>query len=64
MDSEKKEKQGWAWPGLANKDHYFDSSRTSLCGKWIYFGQLSPTPAAIATDRCKACCKALEKKKA
>jgi len=30
---------GWAWPGLARKAHFFREGR-SLCGRWLYTGPL------------------------
>ena len=31
--------QGWGFPYLAKKGHYFtENSMTSLCGKWIFTG--------------------------
>ncbi|HHL0958982.1 TPA: hypothetical protein ACQVH3_003732 [Serratia marcescens] len=33
--------QGWGFPALAKKAHYFaDGSSTSLCGKWLFTGVL------------------------
>lgn len=53
-------RQGWGWPGLARKAHYFDGEIVSLCGRWMFSG-------AMFDDRhnsphnCQACRRKLEK---
>ena len=50
--------EGWAWPLGANKAHYFTPGRRSLCGKWAYFGDLSPADDGVQFD-CAECTKRL-----
>jgi hypothetical protein len=35
--------EGWGWPGLAKKAHYFVASE-SLCRKWLFTGALNGSP--------------------
>jgi hypothetical protein len=50
-------KEGWAYPLLSKKFHYFTLEGTSLCGKWF----LLPTevdnsdPTIKTKDSCAAC---------
>ena len=53
-------KQGWGWPMLSRKPHWFVNG-TSICGKWMFTGEIqsgSPTPGK---DDCRACVKKLTK---
>lgn len=52
-------KQGWGWPGLAYKAHYFVKA-TSLCGKWMYTGEVEDDKHK-SPDNCKACLRKLKK---
>ena len=53
---------GWGWPSNSKKAHYVVEGR-SLCGKWLYLGQLEQGNDG-SPDNCTACKKALEKRKA
>jgi hypothetical protein len=55
-------REGWGWPMLSKKAHYFDGS-TSLCRRWLYMAELKPDEFR-GPDDCKACCKLLDKRKA
>lgn len=55
-------KEGWAFPGLSRKAHYFVDKR-SLCGKWLYFEELEQGNDD-SPDNCTACKKALQRRKA
>jgi hypothetical protein len=48
-------KEGWGFPGLARKAHYFVEDKT-LCGKWAYTGSLDgSSPEVKGPDDCAAC---------
>jgi hypothetical protein len=52
---------GWGWPGLSRKAHYFVGSR-SLCGRWMYTGRrLAGPEAKPSPDDCKECGRRLAK---
>jgi hypothetical protein len=51
--------QGWGWPAAAHKAHYFIRG-TSLCGRWLYTGQLDDNPAP-GPDDCLPCQRELTK---
>lgn len=57
------EVEGWGWPLRSRKAHYFVKSR-SLCGRWMYTGELTRNQAAGSPDDCKACARKLEKREA
>lgn len=47
--------QGWGFPALAKKAHYFaDGSTTSLCGKWLFTG-IRIDEFHYHTDNCVKC---------
>lgn len=47
--------QGWAWPILARRAHYFGvDSVISLCGKWMLGGQRNDFNHN-SPDNCRAC---------
>lgn len=52
-------KEGWGWPGLSRKAHYFRKGR-SLCGRWGYFGELEQGNDD-SNDNCTACKKIYKK---
>ena len=53
--------EGWGFPGLSRKAHYFRGAR-SLCRKWMFTGHLEPDTGTSADD-CAACSRALHPKK-
>jgi hypothetical protein len=53
-------KEGWGWPLNSRKAHYFTHEGRSLCGNWMFFGQLQPDDFR-SKDDCKACLKRLAK---
>lgn len=55
--------QGWAFPGRANKAHYFVQTM-SLCGKWgFYAGPLDDEGAdKPSKDDCAACRREYQKR--
>jgi len=57
----KKMSEGWGWPGNSKKAHYFVNGR-SLCGSWIYFGELEQGKDD-SSDNCPRCKKRLEAKR-
>lgn len=57
-----KAKEGWGFPSLSQKAHYFTGGR-SLYGKWMFFGELEEGNDE-SSDNCTACKKALTKRKA
>jgi len=56
----KKPKEGWGWPAMSRKAHYFVNGR-SLCGRWMYFGKLYSED--FGEDNCKSCLKKLNRKR-
>jgi hypothetical protein len=48
--------EGWGWPGNSVKAHFFVGSR-SLCGKWLFMGELTADTGGETHDDCKACAK-------
>lgn len=54
------EASGWGWPLLSKKAHYFVEAR-SLCGRWMYTGELTDNQGAKSPDDCAACTKKLAK---
>ncbi len=56
-------KEGWGWPTLANRAHYFkDDVLSSLCGRWMYNGKLEQGKDN-SPDNCKECIRKLAKLK-
>lgn len=55
---EKPPTEGWGWPGLARKAHYFDHGR-SLCGAWLYTGRDLGAAGWTGPDDCKKCARLL-----
>lgn len=49
-----KERIGWGFPLLARKAHFFYGME-SLCGKWMFFGDLDPDDGKVSPDDCAAC---------
>ncbi|HCU0428868.1 hypothetical protein I5Q42_06125 [Serratia marcescens] len=50
-----KNDQGWGFPYLAKKAHYFaNGSATSLCGKWLFTG-IRIDEHHDHPDNCSAC---------
>jgi hypothetical protein len=50
---------GWGWPGAATKPHYFLDGSTSLCGKWMFTGEVdTPLDPGRPSD-CAPCRKKL-----
>lgn len=54
-------KAGWGYPLLGKKWHYFNNDWISLCGKWMYTGELEDRTDLGDTRNCRACTKKLEK---
>lgn len=54
-----KQKEGWGWPPLSKKAHYFDGGR-SLCGKWLFLGVVEQG-GDESPDNCQQCRRELEK---
>lgn len=53
--------EGWGFPALAKKAHYFqEGSATSICGGWMYTGPREPDEFE-SSDDCKTCRKKLAK---
>lgn len=52
--------EGWAWPVLAKGSHYFRDGM-SLCGRWMFTGDLSKNQAVSHPKDCKVCRRKLEK---
>lgn len=50
--------EGWGWPIKATKPHFFVDGR-SLCGRWLFTGNVEPGPARVGMQDCKACSTAL-----
>ena len=50
--------EGWGWPGLSKKAHYFKDHR-SLCRKWLFGGALEPHTGSFGPDDCVGCKKKL-----
>ena len=46
--------EGWAFPALARKFHYFKEGR-SLCGKWFFLGDLITDTGTDSMRDCKPC---------
>lgn len=53
---------GWGFPGLSKRFHYFENG-ISLCGKWMYRGQLEPDTGTQGKEDCKECYRRLERRK-
>lgn len=49
-------KRGWGSPLLSKKSHYFNDDLISLCGKWMYTGELEDDKHDHP-DNCAACMK-------
>lgn len=45
---------GWGWPSNSRKAHYFFGGR-SVCGKWGFFGEVTPDTGKKGPDDCAAC---------
>jgi len=54
-----KPRKGWGFPLNSKRAHYFVDGR-SLCGKWMFFGDLEDFNDD-SSDNCTACKKALKK---
>ena len=55
-------KEGWGWPGLAKKSHYFVDGM-SLCRRWLYMGMLEAETHKRSPDDCMPCRRKLDKRK-
>ena len=53
--------EGWGWPGISKKAHWFTEDGRSLCGKWMYMGSLETGNDASA-DNCAECKRRLAKR--
>lgn len=60
-----KETEGWGWPPITRKAHYFVEGR-SLCGNWGSLGMipLEPEDGKRSPDDCKTCTKKLLRREA
>jgi len=54
--------EGWAMPGNTKKYHYFVDKR-SLCGSWMFLGELQADDGKEGPNDCKTCRRKLEKRK-
>ena len=54
-----KAKEGWGWPALTRRAHYFRQAR-SLCGRWMYQGELTQGNDD-SNDNCTTCKKLYQK---
>lgn len=54
--------EGWMWLSNSPKWHYFMDGQ-SLCGKWMTFSKKFEQGNDSSIDNCKACQKALAKRK-
>lgn len=48
-------KTGWAWPLNSRKAHWFGADGRSLCGKWMFLGEIRDDSNHESPDNCKAC---------
>lgn len=62
MTIEEKIEEGWARPMAAKKYHYFRGI-TSLCGRWMYGGELFEDIGPAHKDDCVPCRRELDKEK-
>lgn len=46
--------EGWGYMSNAVKGHYFKSNR-SLCGRWIFFGELDADDGVARQSDCLSC---------
>ena len=53
-------RKGWAWPLNARAAHFFIAGR-SLCGRWIFFGRVSPDDGRDGPLDCKTCSRKIKK---
>jgi hypothetical protein len=60
MSEAEKRGEGWGWPGLAKKAHYFSRDLRSLCGRWGYGGHLEQGNDD-SIDNCVECKRRLAK---
>jgi hypothetical protein len=56
----KKVVEGWGFPLLSKKAHYFKPDMRSLCGKWLYSGELTKDDGKKGPDDCALCRKRLD----
>lgn len=48
------ERKGWGFPGSSRKAHYFNDDWVSLCGKWMFTGDVDNVEDAHPQN-CAAC---------
>jgi hypothetical protein len=58
--SRKAMRQGWGFPILSKKAHYFVDGR-SLCQKWIFTGEYEQETEKRSPDDCAVCRRKLDK---
>ena len=56
-------REGWGWPAMAAKPHYFDGME-SLCGRWWFTGELTPATGETRASDCAPCSRKLAKREA
>lgn len=56
------DEEGWVCLANSNKYHYIRDSR-SLCGKWMYLGNIFYADEFESPDDCKSCRNKLKKEK-
>lgn len=61
-DEEKPITEGWGKPQISRKFHYF-VNRRSLCGRYMFWGDLQADTGEASPDDCKSCRKKLDKRK-
>lgn len=54
VSTEGEDREGWGWPMLAKKAHYFVDAE-ALCGRWLFTGVLDDEPLAETPDDCVVC---------
>ena len=60
MNDENEIGKGWGFPLNTRKAHYFDNDAISMCGKWMYMGQLEDNNHT-SPDNCAICKRKREK---
>lgn len=56
--------EGWGWPPASRKAHYFVAGDArSICGGWLYTGELEDVQTGASADDCKKCARLSAKRK-
>jgi len=62
IETQEKPKEGWGFPRLSKKAHYFVDTM-ALCRKWGFYTGPLEQGNDKSPDNCAACMKALAKRK-